>query len=120
MPSQTFAQCDIVAEDCSVDLFPFISDGQFYRVDLSKGEDADLKLTFLGGSSYRLVVCGEQTTESDIEFSLYSSENEKIFTNQGMPDIYSWDFKTKFTDNYRLNIKLNSGYGCVIILVGYD
>jgi hypothetical protein len=115
------AQCDDVAQDCSYDLLPFNSDGQFYRAQLFPGEQAKMRITFYEGIVYRIVPCSEDPKSNPLVFTLYDKRGNKLFSNAGTLDQRAWDFAFGATADYLIEVSLGkpSNSGCVAIQIGY-
>jgi hypothetical protein len=119
-PGVSRAQCDQAARTCEVDLLEYLSDGQYYRVQVVDGESATLKLTLFQGFRYRIVACTE-VNGAKINYEMYDGYNNKVFSNEGVPDGTGWDFDIGATDEYVIKAKLNNAeLGCIVFDVGYD
>jgi hypothetical protein len=114
------AQCDDIAQDCSYDLLPFNSDGQFYRAQLFPGEQAKMRITFYEGIVYRVVPCSEDPKGNPLVFTLYDKRGNKLFSNAGTLDQRAWDFAFGATADYLIEVSLGkpSNSGCVAVLIG--
>lgn len=119
-PSVVRAQCDQAARTCEIDLLDYLSDGQYYRVQVVDGETATLKLTLFQGFRYRIVACTE-ASGAKINYEMYDGMNQKVFSNEGVPDGTGWDFEIGATDEFTIKAKLdNAELGCIVFDVGYD
>ena len=118
----SFAQCDEVADSCSIELFPFTFNGQYYRAQLLNGEEAKMEVTFYDGIYYRIIPCGASSEGSPLIFSIYDSKNNLLFSNQHSSDQTQsyWDFSFGATSSYKIVAKYAKGIGCAAILVGYQ
>ena len=120
-PKQTYAQCDEVADSCSAELFPFNSDGQYYRAQLFAGETAKVRITLYDGMVYRIMPCGRSKTGERLDFTLYDKKGNKLFSTEDVKakEPY-YDFSFGATTEYLIVAKFKSGDGCAAILVGYQ
>lgn len=113
-------QCDEAADSCSALLFPFSSDGQYYRAQLFPGETARLKITFYEGIVYRLVPCGVSRAGDPLIITLYDRQGNKLFTNEGRTGESAFDFAFGATSDYTVVARFKKGAGCAAILVGFQ
>lgn len=119
-PVVTQAQCDQAAQACEVDLLDYLSDGQYYRVQVVDGEAATLKITLFQGFRYRLVACTE-ASGAKINYEMFDGVNNKVFSNEGVPDGTGWDFEIGSTDEFTIKANLTGAeLGCIVFEVGYD
>ena len=114
------AQSDTLVKLCTQFLeSPYISDGQQYKSLLNGDEMAEFKATFYGGSTYRIVgATGVQL--GNLEFSVYDTERNLLFSNKKHQNIPYWDFK--FTSTIECIIEatldeksVNSGFALMLI-----
>lgn len=119
LPFFATAQCDKVADACSVELLDFLTDGQYYRAQVIDGEEAQLKVTFFEGFTYRVVACTDNTG-SKINYKLYDGSGQMVFDNGDVPDGTGWDFEIGATDEFTIKASLSEGMGCIIFEIGYD
>jgi hypothetical protein len=113
-------QCDLAADSCSSVLFPFNSDGQYYRAQLFPGETARLKLTFYEGIVYRLIPCGRSKTGDPLIITLYDTKGNKLFTNEAQSGEPFFDFAFGATSDYTVVARFKKGSGCAALLVGFQ
>ena len=119
-PAARAQQCDEAADSCSAQLFPFSSDGQYYRAQLFPGETARLRITFYAGIIYRLVPCGVSRTGDPLLITLYDRQGNKLFTNEGRMGEGAFDFSFGATSDYTVVARFKKGAGCAAILVGFQ
>lgn len=118
--NQAHAQCDEAAATCELELLDYLTDGQYYRVQVVEGEEATLKLTFFEGFRYRIVACTE-ANGAKIKYEMFDGSMAKVFSNEDVPDGTGWDFEIGATDEFTIKASLASGeLGCIIFEVGYD
>jgi hypothetical protein len=119
-PVAVQAQCDMAAQTCEVDLLDYLSDGQYYRVQVVDEESATLKITLFQGFRYRLVACTE-ASGAKINYEMFDGANNKVFSNEGVPDGTGWDFEIGATDEFTIKANLKGAdLGCIVFEVGYD
>ncbi len=120
-PSAAHAQqCDEAADSCSSQLFPFTSNGQYYRAALFPNETARLRITFYAGIIYRLVPCGVSRTGDPLIITLFDKKGNQLFTNEGKTNDTAFDFSFGATSDYTVVARFKKGAGCAAILVGYQ
>ena len=116
------AQADTIMHVCTQYLqSPFVSDGQQYRAMLSEDETAEFKVTFYGGSTYRIVCCSG-FTEGNLIFTVYDNERNKIFSSKDHKNTPYWDFKFNSTVNCIIEAELDTRFstsGWAILLIGF-
>jgi hypothetical protein len=120
-PNKAKAQADTVLKTCTKYIkHPFISDGQQYKALLAGEETAEFRITFYGGSIYR-IVGGSGIRDGNLIFSVYDNEHRLLFTNADHNNTPYWDFKFKSTMNCIVEAKLanTNSSGFAIILVGF-
>lgn len=116
-----FAQCDEMADSCSTELFPFNSDGQYYRAQLFPGETAKVRVTLYEGMVYRVIPCGKSKTGEKLVFALYDKKGNLLFSNENSKVLENYyDFSFGATSEYLIVAKYKSGSGCAAVLVGYQ
>ncbi len=121
IPNKIYAQCDEVADSCSAELFPFNSDGQYYRAQLFAGETAKVRITLYDGMIYRIMPCGRSKTGERLDFTLYDKKGNKLFSTEDVKVKEAfYDFSFGATTEYLIVAKFKSGDGCAAVLVGYQ
>ncbi|MFH2143574.1 MAG: hypothetical protein ABIJ97_14200 [Bacteroidota bacterium] len=121
------AQCkSFTKKNCLTDIEPYVYDGQLNSAILTEGDVAELILTLYGGQDYRILVCGQDVL-GDIEFNLFDTNRNLIFSNKDHDFVKSWDFKSNSTQQLIVQVivpKQESNIdmlhnGCVSILKGF-
>lgn len=120
--AKLFAQCDSIADICEKHFTPlYISDGQQYRALLISDEVAEFKVTFFGGTTYRISGCSG-LSDGNLIFSLYDTQNNLLFVNSDYNNAPYWDFNFKSTIDCRIEAKLDAhklSSGCAVMLIGF-
>lgn len=101
-------------------------DGQLNSAILTEGDVAELLLTLYGGQDYRILVCGQEIL-GNIEFNLYDTNRNLIFSNKDHDFTTHWDFTSNSTQQLIVQVVVpkqesNSEMlhnGCVSILKGF-
>lgn len=119
LPASGIAQCDAVADKCSVNLLDFLSDGQYYRAQVVEGEEAQLKITFFEGFTYRISACSD-SKEGQVQYEMFDGSNAKVFSSKDIPGEDYWDFQIGATDEFTIKASLTKGMGCIVFEIGYD
>lgn len=119
-PTLSNAQCGELANKCAPSLKPFKSDGQFHRALLLEGETAEFETTFYAGNEYRIVSCTGPHSDT-LEFSIFDSRYNLLFSNLDQELAQQWDFTFNATDKYiiQANLVPEVGSGCAVILIGF-
>ncbi len=97
-----FGQNDSLNMACT-DLMtaPFVSDGQQYRAFIAADETAEFRVTFYGGSTYRIAACTGNNNHN-IVFTVYDKERNELFSSRDYNNTPYWDFQ------------FQSGVDCII------
>jgi hypothetical protein len=115
------AQCDEKADSCSAELFPFNSDGNYFRAQLFPGESAKLRITMYEGMVYRVIPCSGSKTGERLVFDLYDKKGNLLYSNlTAKPTETHWDFSFGATSEYTMVARYKKGGGCASIIVGYQ
>lgn len=121
------AQCKkFTKKHCLSKLSPYIYNGQLNSAVLTQGDVADLMLTFYPDQDYRVFVCCNDAL-GDVEFHLYDSNKNLIYTNKDNNYLPYWDFSSSETMQLVLRViipkksedQISVNSGCVSILVGF-
>lgn len=121
------AQCKTFTKRSCLDVLdPYVFDGQLNTAILTEGDVAELLLTLYGGQSYRILICGQEVL-GDIEFNLYDTNRNLIYSNKDHDYVDHWDFKSNSTQQLIVQViipKTESAddmlhNGCVSILKGF-
>lgn len=124
--SNVFSQKRFVKNKCLPVLKPFVYNGQLNSANLAEGDVAELMLTFYAGQDYRLLICSQEVL-GNVEFKLFDTNKNLIFSNRDHDYINYWDFTSNTTQQLIVRVKVpkledsgeikQSGY--VSILVGF-
>jgi hypothetical protein len=91
--NKVFGQNDSLISACNTYMVsPFVSDGQQYRAFISEGETAEFRVTFYGGSTYRIIACSGNN-DNNIVFTLYDKERNELFSSRDFNNTPYWDFQ---------------------------
>ncbi len=121
------AQCkSFTKKHCLSQLSPFVYNGQLNSAVLTQGDVADLMLTFYPDQDYRVFVCYDDAF-GNVEFRLYDSNKNLIYTNKDNDYLPYWDFSSSETMQLILRViipekaqdQIAVKSGCVSILVGF-
>ncbi|GAB4302193.1 MAG: hypothetical protein Kow0068_24990 [Marinilabiliales bacterium] len=121
------AQCKtFTKKNCLTVLEPYVFDGQLNTAILTEGDVAELLLTLYGGQNYRILVCGQDVL-GKIEFNLYDTNRNLIYSNKDHDYINYWDFKSNSTQQLIVQVVIPKNdevddmmnNGCVSILKGF-
>jgi len=116
------AQADTLVSVCTKHMKPpYISDGQQYQTILNGDENAEFHVSFLGGSTYRIVGCSG-LTDGNLVFNVFDTERNLIFTNAEYENAPYWDFKFTNSMDCVIEAKLDaktSESGFAIMLIGF-
>ena len=117
-----YAQADSENSDCNKYLkSPFVSDGQKYQSLISPGETAEFRLTFYGGTTYRIVGCDGTGSNRTLLFTVYDIEKNSLFSNKDYNNTQYWDFEFQSTIDCIIEAKFDSEEksGLAVILIGF-
>jgi len=124
--TNVYSQKRFVKTKCLPVLKPFVYNGQLNSANLAEGDIAELLLTFYGGQDYRILVCSQEVL-GNVEFKLFDTNKNLIFSNKDHDYINYWDFTSNTTQQLVVRVKVpkqedsgdikQSGY--VSILVGF-
>ena len=121
------AQCKAFAKQvCLPELGNYVHDGNYHAAVLVEGEEAELYKTFYSDMDYRLAICGEEKLP-DIEFSVFDSNKNVLYSNKDSKYAKTWDFKLQSSQQLKLLIRVTSksksgeipASGCVSIMFGF-
>ncbi|MBL7964692.1 MAG: hypothetical protein JNM31_12715 [Flavobacteriales bacterium] len=116
------AQCDTIARVCERHITTaYIPDGQFYRALLTGDELAEFDMTLFGGTTYRVAACSG-LTDGNLIFSVYDTQRNLLFSNQGHGNEPYWDLVVANTIDVRIEAALDpakAGSGCAVMLIGF-
>jgi hypothetical protein len=121
--AKTEAQEDITLSLCDNYIkMPYVSDGQQYRALLNEDEVAEFRVTFYGGSSYRIASCSGKK-DGQLIFTLYDKERNVLFSNRDYQNSPYWDFKFKGTVDCIIEAQLAPNApksGFAILQIGFE
>ena len=129
LPLLSFTQCKgFTKKHCLPALEPYLYNGQLNSAILNEGDVAELLLTFYGGQEYRILVCSQDMLGT-VEFKLFDTERNEIFSNKEHDLVNVWDFNANSTQQLIVQVKVPApiedskteivNSGCVSILVGF-
>ena len=116
------AQADTLINFCAQHIpSSYISDGQVYQAAISKDETAELKVTFYGGTTYRIAACSG-LNDGNLIFSIYDNEGNELFANVDHKNAPYWDFQFSSTIDCNIQAMLDDyapESGFAIMLIGF-
>ncbi|HON53553.1 MAG TPA: hypothetical protein P5243_09880 [Bacteroidales bacterium] len=98
----------------------FISDGQYYSHSIQKDEIKQTKITLMGGNTYRIAACAEQSKQ--LQFSIIDVQGNILFTNTQFNYAPYWDFEIKHTIECTITLQNNDKTlpkDKTILIIGY-
>jgi hypothetical protein len=128
-PLLASSQCrSFTRKKCLPMLEGYVQNENFNSAVLIPGDEAELLLTFYKGKDYRLLICSHPILGDAIQFDVYNTAEEKIYSNldaSGNLVGNSFDFKVANTQQLIVRLRVpgeNSKtlvhQGCVSVLVG--
>ena len=119
---QSHAQCrTFTKKNCLPVLDGFVQNENYNSAVLIPGDEAELELTFLGGTDYRVAVCAHPVLGA-VEFDVLDEQNIRIWSNSDGAD--HLDFRMENAQRLRFRVKVPDTdaailhEGCVSILIG--
>jgi len=116
------AQCrSFTKKNCLPALDGYVQNDNYNSAVLIPGDEAELELTFLGGSEYRVAVCSHPVLGA-VEFDVLDEQNIRIWSNSDGSD--HLDFRMENAQRLRFRVKVPDTdaailhEGCVSILIG--
>lgn len=100
----------------------FISDGQVYQAFVDAEQSAEFKVTFYGGSIYRIATTAGLKDDYVI-FTVYDQERTPLFSNEDFKNAPYWDFEIENTLDCYIEAKLDIDKkvsGCLVVLIGFS
>ena len=120
--AQANAQCrTFTKKNCQPVLDGYVQNENYNSAVLIPGDEAELELTFLGGSDYRVAVCSHPVLGA-VEFDVLDEQNIRIWSNSDGSD--HLDFRMENSQRLRFRVKVPDTdaailhEGCVSILIG--
>jgi len=119
---QSQAQCrNFTKKNCLPALDGYVQNDNYNSAVLIPGDEAELELTFLGDTDYRVAVCAHPVLGS-VEFDVLDQDNIRLWSNSEGAD--HLDFRMENAQRLRFRVKVPETEaailheGCVSILVG--
>jgi hypothetical protein len=120
--TQSHAQCrNFTKKNCLPLLEGYVQNDNYNSAVLIPGDEAELELTFLGDTEYRVAVCSHPVL-GDVEFDVLDQQDIKVWSNADGAD--HLDFKMENAQRLRFRVKVPESEaailheGCVTILIG--
>ena len=119
---QSQAQCrNFTKKNCLPVLDGYVQNDNYNSAVLIPGDEAELELTFLGDTDYRVAVCAHPVLGA-VEFDVLDQNNIRLWSNSEGAD--HLDFRMENAQRLRFRVKVPETEaailheGCVSILVG--
>jgi len=119
---QANAQCrTFTKKNCLPVLDGYVQNENYNSAVLIPGDEAELELTFLSGTDYRVAVCSHPVLGA-VEFDVLDEQNIRIWSNSDGSD--HLDFRMENAQRLRFRVKVPDTdaailhEGCVSILIG--
>ena len=119
---QSQAQCrNFTKKNCLPALDGYVQNDNYNSAVLIPGDEAELELTFLGATDYRVAVCAHPVLGA-VEFDVLDQDNIRLWSNSEGAD--HLDFRMENAQRLRFRVKVPETEaailheGCVSILVG--
>ena len=120
--AQANAQCrNFTKKNCLPILEGYVQNDNYNSAVLIPGDEAELELTFLGGSDYRVAICAHPVLGA-VEFDVVDEQNIRIWSNSDGSD--HLDFRMENAQRLRFRVKVPDTdaailhEGCVSIVIG--
>jgi hypothetical protein len=121
MPTGINSQEEQLVKDCMTSLkSPYIAGDRSLKAFLTGEEVAEFRTTLFNGNTYRIVLCSHQ--KGLIEFSLYDTNRNLLYTSSDYGDTGSWDFKMEGSMECIIEARLNNEIaesGMAMLLIGF-
>jgi hypothetical protein len=121
LPSGINSQEGQLVKDCLTSLkSPYVAGDRSLKAFLTGEEIAEFRATLFHGNTYRIVLCSHQ--EGLIEFSLYDTNRNLLYTNSDYGGAGSWDFKMEGSMECIIEARLNNEIaesGMALLLIGF-
>ena len=119
---QSQAQCrNFTKKNCLPALDGYVQNDNYNSAVLIPGDEAELELTFLADTDYRVAVCSHPVL-GEVEFDVVDEQNVRIWSNSDGSD--HLDFRMAGAQRLRFRVKVPETdaailhEGCVSILLG--
>ncbi len=99
---------------------PFVLGDRSMKALLTGDEVAEFRATFFSGNTYRIVSCTYEPYL--IQFSVYDTNRNLLFSNANYKHVSLWDFKMEGSMECIIEAKLNKEVatsGMALLLVGF-
>ncbi len=126
LPLVSHAQCKgFTKKKCIPELGEYVFNGQLNTAVLTRGEEAELMLSFYSGQKYRMYVCAEEQL-GEVEYEIMDIDRNIIYRSKEKEN-QLFDFKVPSTQQLILHVIVPGEgtkhalefQGCVSILVGF-
>ena len=118
----TSAQCrTFTKKNCLPTLDGYVQNENYNSAVLIPGDEAELELTFLAGTDYRVAVCAHPVL-GEVEFDVLDEQGIRVWSNSDGSD--HLDFRMENAQRLRFRVKVPETdaailhEGCVSILLG--
>lgn len=118
----TSAQCrTFTKKNCLPSLDGYVQNENYNSAVLIPGDEAELELTFLAGTDYRVAVCAHPVLGA-VEFDVLDEQGIRVWSNSDGSD--HLDFRMENAQRLRFRVKVPETdaailhEGCVSILLG--
>jgi hypothetical protein len=124
LPSHADAQCRaFTKKTCMPIMEGYTLNENYNSAILIPGDQAELMLTFLGGTNYRLAICSHPVL-GDVQFEILDAKGKTLFNSVKAGGADKVDFRVQTTQQLRVNILVPptksaiQHEGCVSVLIG--
>jgi hypothetical protein len=121
IPTGINSQEDQLVKECLTSLkSPFIAGDSSLKAFLTGEEVAEFRTTLFDGNTYRILLCSHQA--GLIEFSLFDSNRNLLYTSSEYGDTGSWDFKMEGSMECIIEARLNNDLaesGMAMLIIGF-
>lgn len=124
VPQTASAQCRaFTKKNCLPIMDGYTLNENYNSAILIPGDQAELLLTFLGGTNYRLAICSHPVL-GDVQFEILDAKGKTLFNSAKAGGADKVDFRVQTTQQLRVNIQVPATKsaiqheGCVSILIG--
>lgn len=121
LPNGVNSQEDQLIKGCTDSLrSPYVLGDRSMKTFLTGDEVAEFRTTFFSGNTYRIVSCTYEPYL--IQFSIYDTNRNLLFSNANYKNVSLWDFKMEGSMECIIEARLNkevASSGMVLLLVGF-
>lgn len=118
------AQCrSFTKKNCLTELEGYVQNDNYNSAVLIPGDEAELMLTFLAGTDYRLLVCSHPVL-GEVQFEVLDSKGKALFNSAKAGGRNQVDFRVEKSQQLMVHVYVPESEaailheGCVTILVG--